>query len=158
VNRGRVRYSEGDWIAVPLPHGGYGIGLIARKGRRGVLLGYFFCPRYDRVPDERATDGRKASEAILVEQFGDLGVLSGDWPVVKTASDWKRTEWPVPDFGWVDSVNPAVGYRTTYSDDLDECVREVRVSADEARSLPEEGLSGFIALTIRFENVLDRQR
>jgi hypothetical protein len=33
---------EGDLFAVPLRDGGYGIGVVARVGRRGVLVGYFF--------------------------------------------------------------------------------------------------------------------
>jgi hypothetical protein len=72
-------YREGDWFAVPLRAGGFAAVIVARAmpGREGVLLGYFFGPRRDRVPTLDELSALSASDAVLVERFGDLGILDG---------------------------------------------------------------------------------
>ncbi len=42
-------FQEGDWVAIPLPKGGYAAALIARvrpKRRYSRFLAYCFTPRY----------------------------------------------------------------------------------------------------------------
>ncbi len=46
-------YQEGDWFAVPLRSGGYGVGLVARAPGNGIVLGCFFGTRYDTLPKEK---------------------------------------------------------------------------------------------------------
>src|SRR5207247_10946755 len=38
----KLPYEEGTRFAVPLRDGGYGVGIVARIGGRGVTIGYFF--------------------------------------------------------------------------------------------------------------------
>ena len=45
----KLPYSEGDVFAVPLPDGGYGVGVVTRMDGKGSVLGYFLrrAPRRD---------------------------------------------------------------------------------------------------------------
>src|SRR2546427_9568860 len=98
----RLTYREGMWFAVPLRNGGYAVGIVARKAKRGVLLGYFFGPRRQAVPVLEEVERLKPNDAILVKVFGDLGLLDGSWPIIGLASSWDRGRWPMAVFGRVE--------------------------------------------------------
>jgi hypothetical protein len=50
----RIKYYEGQWFAIPLRTGGYGLGVVVRGGNKTKGgLGYFFGPRYDSIPNEK---------------------------------------------------------------------------------------------------------
>jgi len=144
----RPGYEEGTWFAVPLRDGGYGVGLVARKARRGVLLGYFFGPRRRDVPKPSDVESLTPDQAILVKLFGDLGLLEGSWPIIGRSANWNRKAWPLPAFGRVvDFTGRAL--RIEYSDtNLPETIREIPVSPEELEHLPEDGLSGAGAIEI----------
>jgi Immunity protein 26 len=144
----RPQYEEGTWFAVPLRDGGYGVGLVARKARRGVLLGYFFGPRRRDVPKLADVEELTLAEAILVKLFGDLGLLEGSWPIIGRSRTWNRKAWPLPTFGrLVDFTGRAL--RIEYSEDnLPETIREIPVSREEIEHLPEDGLSGAGSIEI----------
>src|SRR5690348_8676061 len=94
-------YSEGDWFAVPLQGGGFVAGVIARAmpHKEGVLLGYFFGPRRSEAPALDELSGLSAPDAVLVERFGDLGIVNGTWPLLGRIDGWDRNAWPTPAFG-----------------------------------------------------------
>lgn len=145
--RRKLTYSEGDWFAVPLKDGGYGIGLAARVGRRGAVFGYFYGPRHPNIPKSDDTQFLNAENAILLGIFGDLGLLDSSWPIIRKSDEWDRTKWPLPAFGRIDSLDPNLGFRTVYEENnLLEIISEKEVSAREAASLTEDGLYGYISL------------
>ncbi len=73
----RVKYSEGQWFAVPLSVG-YAPGIIVRGGRKFKGgLGYFFPARYNRPPNAPDVANLNAQQAILIRWFGDLGIIEG---------------------------------------------------------------------------------
>lgn len=150
--RKKLPYKEGDWFAVPLQNGGHGLGRVARANGRGIVLGYFFRPRREGMPTEEETIGLCPADAVLVRLFGDPGLLDGSWPIVARTASWDRTEWPVPAFGKIDAVDGR-GARAEYSDTL-ELLRITPMSSDEARQLPEDGLSGYVALQSRLTRAL----
>ncbi len=153
--RRKITYQEGDWITLPLKGGGYGLGIVARVGKGGVILGYFFAPRYPKLPTAQDTKGLSASDAILIARFGDLGLLRDEWHVVCHAENWKREEWLMPEFGRIDRVETSTGYRTLYHEDrLTEIVQCVKVSAYEAVQLPHDALCGYMALAIHLNRLL----
>src|SRR5262249_16153212 len=47
----KINHAEGECLAIPLRDGGFAIGVVARANATGVLLGYFFGPRRDVVPE-----------------------------------------------------------------------------------------------------------
>src|SRR6266705_1440571 len=98
----RRAYPEGTVFAVPLRGGGYAVGLVARVGRRGTTLGYFFGPRREKVPVLSEVAELNPEAALLVELFGDLGLMEGHWPIIGLASSFDRRRWPLPPFGRIE--------------------------------------------------------
>jgi len=155
--RKHIKYSEGEWFAVPLKDSGYALGIIARGSHKvkGPHLGYFFGPRYKDIPDEQETWRKQPSEAILIAWFGPLGILRGTWPLILSTRPFRREEWPVPLFGQIDPGNPAKGWLVEYSqetDGLDLPIRRIYCDAKNLTGLPEDGVYGYEAI----ENVLTK--
>ena len=149
MSKRTLPYKEGDWFAVPLTHGGYGIGLIARVGARGgIVLGYFFGPCRNGLPSATDKPALRPIDAILICQFCDSALMSGEWAIVSRSEDWHREEWPQPAFGHVDVVDSNKAYKREYPDNnpSDLFILETPISLEEARLLPKDGLYGHIAL------------
>jgi Immunity protein 26 len=139
----KVKYQEGDWFAVPLRDGGFGIVLVARAARDGVLLGYFFGPRRSDVPMIGDVTGLKPDDAVLVRQFGDLGIIRGQWPALGHLEGWDRAEWPMPIFVRYEELTGR-SFRVYYDDDDPNSVpREEQIPPGEAEQGPKDGLMGF---------------
>ena len=97
----RLPYTEGDRFAVPLEDGGYAIGLIAvLSSDRVGGLGYFFPPRFHTVPQSDACGRLRPDEAVLICQFGDLGIIQGAWPLIGKVRPWNRQEWIVTRYSY----------------------------------------------------------
>lgn len=95
----KLNYEEGAWFAVPVTAGGYGVGIVARAGKRGrVLLGYFFKSRYETVPSLLDVALLRPGDAGLVARFGDLYLIENRWPVIGKSPEWDRMNWPMPVF------------------------------------------------------------
>ncbi len=152
VTRKKLPYTEGTWFAVPLGGGGCGVGVVARMGRRGVTLGYFFGPRRPAVPRLTEVENLRPRDAVWVRVFGDLGLIDGSWPILGKRDHWNRSEWPFPHFGRREDFTGRC-LRIEYSEaDLVTCLREVPITREELERLPEDGLSGAGAV----ETVLTR--
>ncbi len=158
VRRDRKCYLEGDWILVPFDKGdGFAVGIIARVNLKGILAGFFFAPAVDAPPPVEQLQLMTPEEAVDIERFSDVGLLDDGWPIIWRSPNWgvERELWRLPDFGRVDSVDTSIGFRTTYDpDDPAVRIREVRCSADEARSLPHDSFSGHISLQIGLRMIL----
>lgn len=135
-----IRYREGQWFAVPLRTGGYALGIIVRgsyKTKGG--LGYFFGPKFDAPPEDEITWRATPADALLISKFGDLGILSGRWPLIPSTRPFSSDEWPIPVFGIVLPFPVGKGYVREYAaDDNGElyCMREVMVDAVDVAGLP----------------------
>src|SRR5689334_22542654 len=103
--RKALPYAAGAWFAVPLKTGGFALGVVARADGRGVVLGYFFGPRYVALPAGEHTQGLRAADAVLVERFGDLGLIHGEWPIIQRECAWNPADWPVPVFARISEDN-----------------------------------------------------
>jgi hypothetical protein len=147
-----LSYREGDWFAVPLPSGGFGIGLAARVPAGGrILLGYFFGKRFASLPNSEDIPPFDAGAAVLVLMFGDLHLMSGAWPVIRHSEGWTRDRWPLPAFGFKQDVGGKF-WRVEYGDDLSVAtMRRTSVSSDQIEGLPKDGLFGAGAI----EKMLD---
>ena len=159
--RKHIKYSEGQWFAVPLKTGGYALGIIVRgsyKTRGG--LGYFFGPRYEEVPDERETWSKQPSDAILIAWFGDLGIIWGRWPLIPSTRPFRREEWPVPKFGQVDWENPSKGWLVEYRQEANGWelpIRRTYCDAKDLIGLPEDGVCGYEAIENILTHLLSRE-
>ena len=155
--RYKINYSEGDWFAIPLEKGGWAVGLIARGPRR-LLLGYFFGPRRHTLPSIADILDLRPENAILVCQFGDLGLVTNRWSILGKQADWNRADWPLPPFGHIDFVDPTKAYLRIYDErDLSQLPREVATSPENARRYPEDGLAGEGAVVAELDHFLSMQ-
>src|SRR4051794_16669702 len=93
-------YAEGSWFAVPLRNGHrYGFGVVARHNREGIALGYFFGPASADFVATSELSCQTPSDAVAVRLFGDASLIDAKWPVLGRHEAWRRSEWPVPEFG-----------------------------------------------------------
>ena len=153
----KVSITEGSWFAIPLTDSGYGLGLAARIGKRGgIILGYFFGPRRNIIPSESDTLALRPTDAILIRQFCDPALVSGEWAIVARSKEWHREEWAQSAFGHIDVVDDSKAYRREYppDDPSNMFVQETLISPEEAFLLPQDGLSGHIALQTRLTILL----
>jgi Immunity protein 26 len=92
-------YREGDVFAVPLRNGGFSLGVVARSSKQGqVLLGYFFGEKFASVPGASDLPKLLPENALKVVKFGDLSLMSGNWPIIAHLQHWHRDDWPMPKF------------------------------------------------------------
>lgn len=148
----RVRYKEGDVFLVPLLAGGFGIGVVARKGYRGVTLGYFFGSNLGIRPEN--VPALDPEQAVLISRFGDLGLLRGQWVIAGKVPEWRPEEWPLPRF-----VGSGVGDNCTLftydEEDLVSIVSMESAPASEAIHYYLDSLLGYKALEVVLTRRLD---
>ncbi len=150
----KLPYREGDVFAVPLRDGGYGIGIVARMDGKGAVLGYFFDRRYEAAPAAADVGRLTALDAVLIQIFGDVGLVRGTWPVIGQLRDWRREEWPMPAFGRHEELTGRY-FRVEYSDDdPNSRPHEVPISQEEFERLPEDGAAGFGFIEARLTRLL----
>jgi hypothetical protein len=141
-----VPYSEGDWFAVPLGGGGFAVGLVARANpRKAALLGYFFGPRRDELPDFKDVASLTSGAAVLVGICSHLGLSDGLWPILGRDPAWNREAWPMPVMIRHEELTGR--YFRVYRDeeDLVERIREERIAPEEAEGPEDIGMgAGFV--------------
>lgn len=147
-------YAEGDWFAVPLRAGGYGVGVVARADGKGGVIGYFFGPRLATPPELEALSSNTPNSAVLVANLGDLGLLRGEWKLLGRHRAWKREEWPIPVFVRRDAVT-GQPRKIIYSEpDLNSESAVLPCTETEAEVLPRDGVMGYGAVEIRLTRLL----
>ena len=120
-----MQFREGQFFLVPVERGMSAVGLIARVSRRGgVLLGYFFGPRRQSLPDAQWLQSRSPEAAVLACRFKDTALFQGEWRLLDSIDAFDRSRWPVPAFHRFDGSvthipgNSAVtDWRVEYGDD-----------------------------------------
>lgn len=155
-----IKYSEGQWFAIPLPSSGYAIGIIARgsyKTKGG--LGYFFGPKYDEIPSNLETFSKNKENFIFIGWFGDLGIINGDWPLIEAGKPFKRVEWPVPKFYRIPGIPEGQAFLVEYDQTMPEMFRPmheylVPISQDILQ-FPEDSLHGAGAIEIILDRLLN---
>lgn len=150
-------YSEGDLFAVPLSEGRYAVGIVARSDAKGAVLGYFFGPVQldpNHLPGAEELDHLRASDAVLVKVFGDLGLVHGNWPIIGQLPSWQREDWPMPALARREELTGRY-LRVQYpDDDPNGQPVEVPIEREEYERLPEDGLAGSAWLEARLNNLL----
>lgn len=141
--KAKVNYREGDWFAVPLQDGGYGVGIVARADLKGVTLGYFFGPKREAVPSLEEVAQLRPVDAVLVGMFGDLGLIRNEWPVIGSVEGWDRNEWPMPVFVRYEELTGRTFHVFYDPDHPNRVIREEQVPPGEAEQGPQDGLMGF---------------
>jgi len=146
--RNRRQHDEGTCFAVPLEGGGHALGVLARTSAgSGVVFGYFFGPKRDALPAADELPRLAPEDAIWSGRFGDLELVEGNWPVLGKLPDWRREEWPMPEFCMGADHGP--WFRVRYSDE-DANVEEsaTQIAQEECEGLPPDAMYGAGAVEV----------
>jgi hypothetical protein len=149
-----ANYQEGDWFAVPLRDHGFAVGLLARANPKGVLLGYFFGPRYDEAPPFEVIETLTPAQAILLGKFGHLGLTQGQWPILGRQGAWDRDAWPMPVLIRYEELTGRTFQVFYHPDDPVKVLREEQVLPGVAEQGPKDSLMGAGFVEIRLTRML----
>jgi hypothetical protein len=157
-----VKYDEGQWFAVPLKSGGYGIGIIVRgRYRTKGGLGYFFGPRYLNVPTCEDTYSKNKNNPILIGEFSDLGIIKGEWPLISNGKPFSRADWPVPLFHRIPSLPRGKAYIVEYDQDYNGVELSIHEHlediSDEILKLPYDVLYGYKSLETTLTELIEKK-
>jgi hypothetical protein len=150
----KLPYELGTWFAVPVPSGGYGVGVVARANKKGVVLGYFFGPRRFKIPTLDEVRQARPCDAVLVHLFGALGLVREEWPILGNDPNWRREDWPMPGFFYRDSISGRTQLRYYDESKLGVHVREEPCDSTLSSTAPRDGLAGQGALEIYLDRAL----
>lgn len=156
--RKKLYFDEGQWFAIPLRNGGYAVGVIVRGDSNSVCLGYFFGPRYEKVPSDEIILAKKPEDAILITRFGDQGLINGSWALIQTKRPFSREEWPIPKFGMEVPFSGGNGFIREYEfNDTGgwRLLRETLVDAREIVGLPGDSFKGGGSVEITLNKLLE---
>ena len=150
----KIKYQEGDVIAVPLQNGGYATGLVARTNSKGVVFGYFFGPKLNAISDISVNSKFQPEDAILVSQFGDNSVHGKSWSIVGNLPNYSPDIWKLP-FFYRQAMGDNYYTITEYNDQLD-CIKEWKVQLDDPslKNMLSDGLMGSVLLQIKLTRLL----
>ena len=150
------KYEHGSIFFVPLRDGGFARGIVARFDGRGLVFGYFFGPRLSTVPRELDQTKLFAKDAILVGQFGDIGLRNGEWPLVAKLEDWNSESWPMPLFTSHAEREDQV-ILTEYDEytlDTKKVMTKLRTEVDAAM-LPIDRVMGYGSVEVKLTTLLN---
>jgi immunity protein 26 of polymorphic toxin system len=154
--RKKINFSEGDCFSIPLRDGGFARGVVTRMDGKGGIFGYFFSPRIEKFTDISITKDLYPEKAIFAGQFGDLGLINGEWKVIGQVSEWSRTKWTMPSFFLRMEKGDPKGFLSAYDEDTLKCIgeQEVQISEIDIQEFPEDGLMGYGFVEIRLTKIL----
>lgn len=147
----KIDIQTGDWFLVPLDEGCFALGIVALV-QNLVVLGYFFPKVYVEVPSKAEINQWKYTDAIFIHLTSGWYLENGKWPIIHHSLDFKKSSWPLTDFGSIDSLDPKIAYRTRYIDgNIGQLGYRWSVSPEEIVGLPQDGLAGvgFVELRLR---------
>ena len=150
----KLNYNEGTCFVVPLRGRGFARGLVARMNGKGIVFGYFFGPRILSAQDPLIAKMPGYRQAIMSGQFGDLGLLNGEWQLKCRIENWNRDDWPLPPFAKVDDQTGRVTL-SYYDENTLAFVREERGDLSDVDKYPKDVLMGYGAVEIRLDSLLE---
>jgi len=156
--RWKLNYKEGDWFAVPLKDGSFGIGLAARVFSRGGVLGYFFGPKRSSLPSLEELEVLIPNQAVTAFMFGDLHLLENKWLILGRRGPWNKADWPIPAFGFQEPITKRTYKRVYSEDDLDLWEHQIPISLEEYQKLSSDGLYGAGAAESHLNRLLNKSK
>jgi uncharacterized protein DUF4259/immunity protein 26 of polymorphic toxin system len=146
----RARLIEGSCFAVPLPSGGFAVGVLSQLLAGKLPFGYFFGPRRSAPPRKEQLANLDPRTAIVRVKFGRTEIDNGRWQAIGRLQDWSPAYWPTPPHT---SGEAGVGLVWRAEHPRDAEPRLERVSVENASGLGPDIVMGALAL----EKELDRQ-
>jgi hypothetical protein len=148
-----LAYREGDVFGVPFGSG-YGLGVVARVGKRGrIVLGYFFDVLFETLPSGAEVPSLRPRDAAFTIRFGDLHLVDGRWPVICQIRPWERETWPMPMFVRVEPTPSSDRFFLVSYPDIDpsQPVKLERIDSNSA-NYERDWLWGAGAVEARFSS------
>ncbi len=109
---------------------------------------------FSEAPALDELSGLSAPGAVLVDRFGDLGIVNGTWPLLGHIDGWDRSAWPTPAFGRLEELTGRA-FKVIYDDaNPNRLVREEQVDPSELTGMPRDGLSGAGAVEMILDGLL----
>ena len=147
----KLKTPNGSVFLVPLPNGGFGIGVLVRADGRGRAYGVFFGPRVTDG-DEVKIARLNPQDAILRCRFGDYGLHTEGWPVIDLIDDWNEATWSIPKFCRI-TGDPSLRYVVEYDDRLN-VVSETILPLSGTQGMPEDAQFGSDVVAIKLDDLL----
>ena len=85
-------YRLGDWFAIPLGDGRYGVGIVAR-GTRKAIAGYVFAQPWSGLPSIEALASLDPAQASWSGAFSDRAIVEERWPVIGGSASFALSNW-----------------------------------------------------------------
>ena len=150
----QARLIEGSCFAIPLPSGGFAVGVLSQLLAGKVPFGYFFGPRRSEPPGKREIANLDPGAATLRVKFGRTEIDNGRWQTIGRLENWSPVDWPTPPHT-SGEAGAGLMWRIEYPRDApkDHPAKLERVSAKQASGLGPDIVMGALAL----EKKLDRQ-
>ncbi len=111
-------YRAGDWFAIPLRFGLFGLGRAAAVDAGGAILGYFFARFFERIPSAADVLTLTPGDADIIGKCDEHGLRSGEWPVIATARGSDPRPWAIPVFRTIDAESGTMQWTTFDPADL----------------------------------------
>jgi hypothetical protein len=143
----------GTWFLVPIVEGVFALGLVARRSHRGALFGYFFRTTATSPKEALQSPLPSRGQHVLCGRFADVGLQSGEWPILHRDSAFNPDEWPMPPFVRKDDATGTVMV-SEYDPETFRCVKEVRGDESALASLPYDRMMGHVAVAKRLRGLL----
>lgn len=152
------RLTPGTWFQLPLPSGGYALGLIVRRAKGPIpriIFCYFFGPRLESWEQIQKPIALAPSDRIFFARTNDRAFKTNRWIVLDDMKSFDPNIWSMPPFR-----SGAVGggpdhrrrrYLRTYNDQF-KCVAEELQVVDRVEDYPQDIDFGHLAM----EQALDR--
>jgi len=147
----KLKAANGSVFLVPLPSGGFGIGVLVRADGKGRAYGVFFGSRVTGA-DEVEIVHLNPQGAILRCRFGDHGLHTQSWPIIGSIPDWNESPWNIPRFSRPHD-NSGLRYVTEYDEKLN-VVSEDVVPAGSTQGMPEDAQFGSSVVGIKLDELL----
>ena len=151
----------GTWFALPLPSGGYALGLVVRRAEGRIpkrIFCYFFGPRVGSAKDFSLPVTTTAANRIFFARTDDRAFKNGRWIVIEQIDQFNGDLWPMPPFrsgavgGGPDYMRRV--YLRTYDDQLQHCTSERLAVVERIEDYPPDIGFGHVAMEHAVERAL----
>lgn len=149
----RSAIKKGMQFAIPLRPIGYALGVVVKYAARSRIAVIALFGPAKLAPPVYVVDVNP-SQAILVAQVADSGMVEGEWTLVGTLPDFTRSQWPGDVFARRDGLGRWFIEQYDH-EDPNLLLRSDPSTSERARHLPMDTLYGHVALQGVLSDLID---
>jgi Immunity protein 26 len=128
----KIKPKEGDVVRVDLEDGRFALGVLARvettRPRKpyGIFV-YFFGPYSNADKLNSFIPQLSSKDAIARLNTSALDIYSGKWKTIGSIANWKKVNWPFPNFYFKDDFTGKIYLKVISESDLATCLDQVQI-------------------------------